>query len=40
MGEQLPIKWMKFEQSLEKLKNKGLFYASLSQVINLLMNYV
>jgi hypothetical protein len=33
MGEQLPIKWMKFEKSLDKLKNKGLFYASLSQVI-------
>jgi hypothetical protein len=32
MGEQLPIKWMEFEKSLEKLKNKGLFYASLSQV--------
>lgn len=33
MGEQQPLKWMKFEKSLEKLKNKGLFYASLSQVI-------
>ncbi len=32
MGEQQPIKWMKFENSLEKLKSKGLFYASLSQV--------
>ena len=32
MGEQLPLKWMNFEKSLEKLKNKGLFYASLSQV--------
>ena len=32
MGEQLPLKWMKFEKSLEKLKNKGLFYASLSQI--------
>lgn len=32
MGEQQPLKWMKFEHSLEKLKNKGLFYASLSQV--------
>lgn len=32
MGEQLPLKWMKFEQSLEKLKNKGFFYASLSQI--------
>ncbi len=37
MGEQLPIKWMKFEKSLEKLKNKGLFYASLSQVINIIV---
>jgi hypothetical protein len=34
MGEQLPLKWMKFEKSLEKLKNKNLFYASLSQVIS------
>ena len=33
MGEQLPLKWLKFEKSLEKLKNKGLFYASLSQVL-------
>ena len=32
MGEQHPVKWMKFENSLEKLKSKGLFYASLSQV--------
>jgi hypothetical protein len=32
MGEQLPLKWMKFEKSLDKLKNKGLFYASLSQI--------
>lgn len=32
MGEQLPVKWMNFEKSLEKLKNKGLFYASLSQI--------
>jgi hypothetical protein len=32
MGEQLPLKWMKFEKSLENLKNKGLFYASLSQI--------
>ena len=32
MGEQLPLKWLRFEKSLEKLKNKGLFYASLSQV--------
>ncbi len=32
MGEQQPVKWMKFENSLEKLKSKGLFYASLSQV--------
>jgi hypothetical protein len=34
MGEQQPLKWMNFEKSLEKLKNKGLFYASLSQVRN------
>lgn len=33
MGEQQPIKWMNFDKSLEKLKNKGLFYASLSQVL-------
>lgn len=33
MGEQQPLKWMKFEKSLEKLKGKSLFYASLSQVI-------
>jgi len=33
MGEQQPLKWMKFEKSLEKLKSKNLFYASLSQVI-------
>lgn len=32
MGEQQPIKWMKFEKCLEKLKSKNLFYASLSQV--------
>lgn len=32
MGEQQPLKWMNFEKSLEKLKSKGLFYASLSQV--------
>lgn len=32
MGEQQPLKWMNFDKSLEKLKNKGLFYASLSQV--------
>jgi len=31
IGEMQPLKWMKFEKSLEKLKNKGLFYASLSQ---------
>ena len=33
MGEQQPLKWMNFEKSLEKLKSKGLFYASLSQVL-------
>lgn len=33
MGEQQPLKWMNFDKSLEKLKNKGLFYASLSQVL-------
>jgi hypothetical protein len=38
MGEQQPLKWMKFERSLEKLKNKGLFYASLSQVCQKLIN--
>jgi hypothetical protein len=32
MGEQLPVKWMNFEKSLEKLKSKDFFYASLSQV--------
>ena len=32
MGEQRPLKWMKFEKSLEKLKTKNIFYASLSQV--------
>lgn len=32
MGEQQPVKWQKFEKSLDKLKSKGLFYASLSQV--------
>lgn len=35
MGEQQPIRWMKFEKSLEKLKQKGLFYASLSQICEL-----
>ncbi len=32
MGEQQPLKWMSFEKSLEKLKSKNIFYASLSQV--------
>lgn len=35
MGEQQPIRWMKFEKSLDKLKQKGLFYASLSQICEL-----
>ncbi len=32
MGELQPLKWMRFEKSLEKLKGKNIFYASLSQV--------
>jgi hypothetical protein len=32
MGEQQPLRWTQFAKSLEKLKSKGLFYASLSQV--------
>lgn len=39
MGEQQPVKWMKFEKSLDKLKNKGLFYASLSQVKSNIIKY-
>jgi len=40
MGEQQPLKWMNFEKSLDKLKSKGLFYASLSQVNIIIKFYI
>ena len=34
MGEQMPIKWLKFEQAISKLVEEGAHYVSLEQVIN------
>ena len=36
MGEQMPIKWLRFEQSIAKLVEEGTYFASLDQVSNVL----
>ena len=32
MGEQMPIKWLRFEQAVTKLVEEGTYFASLDQV--------
>jgi len=33
MGETIPLKWLKFEQEISKLVQKGTSYASYNQVL-------